>query len=150
VEGLNQFFQTRAAEAWLGLALLVLILEVWVFILYRRINRLQGALGARPRPEIPLSSEAHEAIGQLRLVMPTAMQKFGMVRFNPFGDTGGDQSFALCVADAQGNGFVMSSLHHRTESKVYAKPLSAWQSGYSLSAEEQQAMGIARDDPPAN
>ena len=68
-----------------------------------------------------------------------------MVRFNPFDDTGGDQSFALCVADDAGNGFVMSSLHRRTESKVYAKPLSGWHSEYSLSAEEQQAMGIARN-----
>jgi hypothetical protein len=145
VEGLNQFFQARAAEMWIALALLVLILEIWVFMLYRRINRLQKTVGARPRPSSPLTSQEQEAIAQLQHAFPTALQKFGMVRFNPFDDTGGDQSFALCVADDAGNGFVMSSLHRRTESKVYAKPLSGWQSQYSLSAEEQQAMGIARN-----
>jgi hypothetical protein len=150
VEGLNQFFQARAAEMWIVLALLVLILEIWVFILYRRIERLQKSAGARPKPSSPLTSEEQEAIAQLQHVLPTALQRFGIVRFNPFDDTGGDQSFALCVADEAGNGFVMSSLHRRTESKVYAKPLAAWQSQYSLSAEEQQALGIARSGPAAN
>ena len=145
MEGLNQFFQARAAEMWIALALLVLILEVWVFMLYRRIDRLQKALGARQRPSTLLTSDEQETIANLQHIFPTALQKIGMVRFNPFEDTGGDQSFALCLTDAQGNGFVMSSLHRRTESKVYAKPLTAWHSAYSLSVEEQQAMGIARN-----
>ena len=48
MEGLNQFFQARAAEMWIVLALLVLILEIWVFMLHRRINRLQKTAAARP------------------------------------------------------------------------------------------------------
>ena len=161
MEGLNQFFQTRAAEMWIGLALLVLILEVWIIILHRRIARLQSGQGMRPPGLVQLSGDERGALAQLQAAMPpaqagiaalqqvvpTAMQKFGMLRFNPFDDTGGDQSFALCVTDATGNGFVMSCLHRRNESKVYAKPLAGWQSKYSLSDEERQAITIAQSSP---
>jgi hypothetical protein len=164
VEGLNQFFQTRAAEMWIGLALLVLILEVWIMILHRRIARLQSGKGMRPPGLVQLSGDERSALAQLQAalppaqagiaalqqVVPTAMQKFGMLRFNPFDDTGGDQSFALCVADATGNGFVMSCLHRRNESKLYAKPLAGWQSKYSLSDEERQAISIAQSSPQSD
>ena len=169
MEGLNQFFQSRAAEMWIGLALLVLILEVWILLLHRRIGRLQSGQNKRPPGLVQLSADERGALAQLQAalppaqaglaalqqVVPTAMQKFGMLRFNPFGDTGGDQSFALCLTDAVGNGFVMSCLHRRNESKVYSKPLAGWQSKYSLSDEERQAIiiaqtGAASDQPPAS
>ena len=41
------------------------------------------------------------------------LQKIGLVRFNPFAETGGDQSFSLAVLDGHSNGFVVSSLHSR-------------------------------------
>jgi hypothetical protein len=146
VEAVNQFFQARAAEMWIGLAFLVLILEVWVVILHRRISRLQVAQQLRQRTSGALmSSEDHAAIVRLQAEMPKNFQKIGLVRFNPFGDTGGDQSFAIALTDAEGNGFVISSLHRRTESKVYAKPLKDWQSSYTLSDEEKQAISLARD-----
>jgi hypothetical protein len=63
-----------------------------------------------------------------------------MVRFNPFRETGGDQSFALAMADADGNGAVISSLHSRDATRIYAKPLTAWQSSYPLTDEEQTAI----------
>ena len=40
--------------------------------------------------------------------------RVGLVRFNPFEDTGGNQSFALALLDGRGDGFVVSSLHSRT------------------------------------
>ena len=42
-----------------------------------------------------------------------AFQRIGLVRFNPFEDTGGNQSFALALLDADDDGFVVSSLHAR-------------------------------------
>lgn len=144
MELLNQFFQSRAAEMWIGLAFLVLILEIWVFLLHRRIARLQAAQHLRQRATPQSSFEDHEALMRLQELMPRALQNVGIVRFNPFGDTGGDQSFALVLADSDGNGLVMSCLHRRSESKVYAKPLANWQSSYTLSAEEKQALDIAR------
>ena len=49
------------------------------------------------------------------------IQKVGLLRFNPFDDTGGDQSFILAMLDAQNSGIVISSLHTRTGTRWYAK-----------------------------
>ena len=73
------------------------------------------------------------------------LQRMAIVRFNPFRDSGGDQSFAIALADGQGNGVILSSLHARDMTRVYAKPLEKWQSTYSLTDEEKQAIGLARE-----
>jgi hypothetical protein len=73
-----------------------------------------------------------------------SLQHLGLVRFNPFHDTGGDQSVAIAVADDYGNGLVLSSLHSRDATRVYAKPLMVWQSTYSLTEEEKQAIAMAQ------
>ncbi len=71
------------------------------------------------------------------------LQHMGVVRFNPFHDTGGDQSFAIALVDGHGNGVVLSSLHARDVTRVYAKPLRGWESTYSLTDEERQAITLA-------
>jgi len=72
------------------------------------------------------------------------LQKFGLVRFNPFGDTGGDQSFAAAFLTGQGDGVVISSLHGRATSRVFGKPIkNGKQSGYQFSQEEQHAVDLA-------
>ncbi len=73
------------------------------------------------------------------------LQRMAIVRFNPFRDTGGDQSFSIALADGQGNGVILSSLHTRDMTRVYAKPLEKWQSTYALTDEEKQAIGLAKD-----
>jgi len=72
-----------------------------------------------------------------------SLQHMGVVRFNPFPDTGGDQSFAVALVDAHGNGVVISSLHAREGTRVYAKPLKKWESEYSLTGEEKRAIAMA-------
>lgn len=74
------------------------------------------------------------------------LQHLGVVRFNPFHDTGSDQSFVVALADGYGNGVVLSSLHGRDMTRVYAKPLSGWQSNYSLTEEEKEAVTLARHE----
>jgi hypothetical protein len=72
-----------------------------------------------------------------------SIQRVGLVRFNPFEDTGGNQSFALALTDTQGNGFVISSLHSRTGTRVYAKAIADGRSDGALSAEESEALRLA-------
>jgi hypothetical protein len=72
------------------------------------------------------------------------IQRLGFLRFNPFRDSGGDQSFALALADRDGNGVVLSGLHGRDGTRVYAKPLEAWKSVYPLTDEERQAIDSAK------
>ncbi|MBI4035179.1 MAG: DUF4446 family protein [Candidatus Chisholmbacteria bacterium] len=74
------------------------------------------------------------------------LQKMGFVRFNPFTDTGGDQSFCLTLLDGQDNGIMISSLHSRDQTRLYAKRLKAGKSdGVELSREEKRAMTDAQN-----
>jgi hypothetical protein len=82
-------------------------------------------------------------VRELELRQNQSFQSVGLVRFNPFTDMGGDQSFALSIVDSYGNGFVLSSLHGRTATRVYAKTVRRGQSTQTVSAEEQAAIDQA-------
>lgn len=70
------------------------------------------------------------------------IQKLGIVRFNPLDDVGGDQSFCIALLDKHDNGLVISSLHSRTGTRIYAKPVKAGKgTKYPLSKEEQETVG---------
>ena len=69
-----------------------------------------------------------------------AFQRVGLVRFNPFEETGGNQSFALALLDAEGDGWVLSSLHARSGTRVYAKAIRGGRSDAALSEEETAAI----------
>ena|SRR5258708_7428930 len=71
------------------------------------------------------------------------IQKLGFVRFNPFDETGGDNSFALALMDAKLNGVVVTGLHTREKTRMYAKSLSEGTSKYELSKEEKRAIAEA-------
>ena len=73
--------------------------------------------------------------------------RLGLVRFNPFEDTGGNQSFALALLDGRANGFVVSSLHSRVGTRLYAKAITAGASETALSAEESEALRQAMAKP---
>ena len=49
------------------------------------------------------------------------VQKIGLHRFNPFKDTGGDQSFVLSLVDANDTGIIISALYSRSGTRWYAK-----------------------------
>jgi len=72
------------------------------------------------------------------------LQWVGMVRFSPFRDTAGAQSFALAVIDGSGDGVVLSGLHSRDSTRVYAKALAKWESQHTLTDEERDAIARAR------
>jgi len=71
---------------------------------------------------------------------PGMVRHVGLVRFSPFRDTGGDQSFAMALLDGRRNGVVVTGLHSRLESKLFAKPVVGGRSRYSLTPEEQRAL----------
>jgi len=85
---------------------------------------------------------------RLSITGALASQKISVVRFNPFGDTGGDQSFSLAVLDAHNSGYVLSSIHGRQGTRVYVKPIDFGKSKYQLSTEEEQALSQAAKRVP--
>lgn len=69
------------------------------------------------------------------------IQKIGILRFNPFKDTGGDQSFILSILDGHNDGIVLTSLHNRGATRWYAKNvLNGKGVDHELSEEEQRAI----------
>ena len=72
------------------------------------------------------------------------IQKIGFVRFNPYSDTGGDQSFCLCLLNENNDGVLFTSLHSREQTRIYAKPIAKGQSeGIQFSKEETDAYNQA-------
>jgi len=73
------------------------------------------------------------------------IQKIGLVRFNPFKDTGGDQSFILSLIDGNDTGVIISGLYARSGTRWYAKKVVNGKSAeHALSDEEKRALREAK------
>ena len=69
------------------------------------------------------------------------IQKVGLVRFNPFKDTGGDQSFVLSLVDGNNTGVIMSGLYSRSGTRWYAKKVVNGKGiEHELTDEEKKAL----------
>ena len=93
-----------------------------------------------------LSLRVDELSGRLPAVekrSSISLQRVGVVRFNPFEDTGGQQSFAVALLDNRGSGLVISSLHSRQATRVYLKQISEGKSETQLGDEEAEAIRLA-------
>ncbi|WP_405105754.1 DUF4446 family protein [Paenibacillus sp. FSL K6-1217] len=69
--------------------------------------------------------------------------KVAMKRYNAFGERGNDLSFSLAILDDNHSGIVLSSLHNRENSYIYAKPIEQGESAYALSPEEKEVIALA-------
>ncbi len=146
----------------LGLILALAALVAWLARRLRRLEAhyraltagtdggsLEAVLEAHVRDVRAAAAKAQEADALARSLERASrghLQRVGFLRFNPFRDAGGDQSFAVALVDQEGNGVVISSLHSRDVTRVYGKPLAAWQSAYPLTDEEQQAITKAKGE----
>ncbi len=141
-------------------ALAVVALALWTAVLWRSMSTLRARLravfgsgGERRLDEVldaivrrlDRADERLDALTRLEgdlegLMRRGTIRNVGIVRFNPFPDTGGDQSFAIALLDAEGTGVVVSSLHARTDTRVFAKAIQGGRSRTPLSAEEEDAI----------
>lgn len=67
-------------------------------------------------------------------------QKVKLVRYNPYNDVGGDQSFSLAFLDGNNNGFILTSLHNRAGTRVYSKIVNSGKPEMQLSDEEHKLL----------
>lgn len=147
------------------MAVCLLALAAGVVVLLKRLQRLDaqyralttGTEGgnleevlqshvADVRSAVVRSQETDTLARNLERAARSHIQRLGFVRYNPFRETGGDQSFALALADQDGNGVVLSSLHSRDVTRVYGKSLITWESVHLLTVEEQQAIDKAKSN----
>ena len=101
-----------------------------------RVNRVVSDVDTVAARTATLERDQQSSIGRV-----------GLVRFNPFEDTGGNQSFALAMLDGHGDGFVVSSLHARAGTRVYAKAIAGGKGESALSDEEGEALRLAHAKP---
>lgn len=142
------------AAAALIVGLFALLLALWLVLRTMRLARLSAF-----RPQTPadlqtrldneiaradrLSAQVQDLANRLPVAerqSSAALQRVGIIRYNPFADTGGQQSFAVALLDSRGSGFVISSLHSRQATRIYLKQVTAGRSDTALSDEESEAI----------
>lgn len=88
--------------------------------------------------------ELYDISNQINSLAGKGLHKVGMVRFNPFKDVGGDQSFAIALLNGKGNGLTISSLYSREGTRIYSKSITSGESEkHPLTEEEKEAIKIA-------
>lgn len=145
--------------ALIALAAAVIALAVILGVTVHRLNKLlarnkldtnqdgeeDGAAGLLQSDLRGRIGALYTQVSALVRAQERGLNRVGIVRFNPYEDTGGDLSFALAISNNEGNGIVITSLHGRSNSRFYAKPLLNWTSAYALSTEEADAVRRARE-----
>ncbi|MCL4534440.1 MAG: DUF4446 family protein [Bacteroidetes bacterium] len=164
---MNPLYSNYGLYLWLGLVGLTALLLVWLITLqlqvgralwhYRRLVRdvdrgnledvleHQLQLTERMAEEVAELSRGSRSLGE---TLHHALQRVAVVRFNPFQDTGSDQSFCVALLDDMGDGVVLTSIFSREGCRTYAKPILSGQSKYPLSSEEREAIKQARIGVP--
>ena len=60
---------------------------------------------------------------QPKAISRTDNTKIKITRFNPFNEVGGNQSFIICILDQSNSGCVITSLHNKENTRIYAKEI---------------------------
>lgn len=68
-----------------------------------------------------------------------------VLRYNPYADTGGQQSFTIVLLNAKLDGILITSLHSRAGTRVYTKVIKNGKSEMELSKEEGEVLKKAID-----
>ncbi len=124
-------------------ALLVAVAAlVFSVLALRRLTATRRRSGADALPEDVYG--LRQEVAALRAEARDALRHLAVVRYDAFGDMGGHLSWSLALLDDGGHGVVLTSIHGRSDSRTYAKSISAWSCEQQLSPEEQEAIEGAR------
>jgi hypothetical protein len=136
-----------------GIAIFFIILgAIWIIVTEKRLKRF--FLGKKAKDledtiitleqEITKLSKARDNIEkditEINAKMKKSIRGLEAIRFNPFPDQGGNQSFAIGMLNEEGDGLVISSLYSRERMSIFAKPVKNGKSEYELSNEEKEAL----------
>lgn len=167
MDSFRSLYHQHGFELWLLLLVLIVVALFWMFYLHASHRRLESRLESifnaagdentarmladylgivrNTAASVNRIKAEHDQIAAL---MPSVIRHIGLVRFSPFHDTGGDQSFTLALLNGDRDGIVVTALHSRTESRLYAKPIEQTRSQYSLTPEEREAIDRALHRSP--
>ncbi|KKQ97242.1 hypothetical protein A3E15_01225 [Candidatus Woesebacteria bacterium RIFCSPHIGHO2_12_FULL_42_9] len=99
---------------------------------------------ARLRIDSEEIREIKKEIAGIRELDRYHIQKVGMVRFNPFRETGGDHSFSIALLDANNTGLILTGIHTRERTRIYTKAVKLGEGEFELSDDEKKALSKAQ------
>ncbi len=103
--------------------------------LMKALEGIQKTLSEHERTSVITKNELKKIEAEMR----THIQTLTLKRFNPFSDTGGDQSFLLAMLDGNNDGIVITSLHSRENTRFYVKSVKGGVGiDHPLSPDEQK------------
>lgn len=136
-----------------GIAILCILLgAVWVvktekrlkkFFMGKKAQDLESTIAILEDDIVKLKKakdSTEKEIAEINEKLRQSVRGLATVRFNPFPDQGGNQSFAIGMLNEQGDGVVLSSLYSRERMSVFAKPVKNGKSEYELTGEEKEAL----------
>jgi hypothetical protein len=142
-----------------GIILVLMALNALLFLRNRRINKIlddilekgkiknfKDVFLKQKERNDELEEQIKEAVARIKAledISQITIKKVGIVRYNPFNDMGGNQSFVVALLDSRNNGFLISSLFGQEGTRVYAKTIKQGKPDYMLSGEEQEALARA-------
>lgn len=129
------------------------VLVIWVLGLTFLVLRVNGFLNKLfPKNGRDFKDKLEEVlkeVGELEEFKLKSLDNISRVtlrRFNPYQDTGGDQSFVLALLNEKGDGVVLSSLHSRAATRVFGKKvMGGRQDKVSFSKEEAEVVKEAME-----
>lgn len=146
------------SDIFFGLGFLWLfILSLFLFKILRHYQRLTKGIVKKDLMTVlqKVLKDIKDNEGQIKKILKQCqeieekgtshIQKIGFLRYNPFKTTGGDQSFILALLDDHDDGVVITALHSRESTRIYAKPIKGKKATkYKLSAEEEKVIRGAK------
>lgn len=160
MNAISTIIQDNLGISVIGAAVVAILILIWNIFLHLGMSRIKknqqqlfsGKSGVDLEKTIlehaknlkELDKDIQDLFGisnQINSLAKKSIHKVGVVRFNPFKDLGGDQSFSVALLDGENSGVVFSALHTREGNRVYSKPVEKGKAvKYPLTDEEQEAI----------
>ncbi|AIQ66196.1 hypothetical protein PSTEL_26865 [Paenibacillus stellifer] len=159
---MNQFISDQLQWFVPGIVLILLVLLILVLVQGGRIRTMRRKYEAMMsgtgidnlesllidlKNQNEMLEEAHgrqeDALKAVQEKLKGMKGQVALKRYNAFGERGNDLSFSLAILDDRRNGIVITNLHSRENSYIYAKPLEQGESSHALSPEEKEVIALA-------
>lgn len=152
-----EFLEEQGSFIFIAIIIWLAILSLFFWQIYAHYRRLIGKSRKEDLKNIldlqlekmketkEALSEIKERLGIVEKDLPNNLRKVGLIRFSPYREVGGNQSFSMALLDELSNGVVISALHSRDTTRVYAKPvILGRETKHKLSTEEKEAVKVAK------
>jgi Protein of unknown function (DUF4446) len=106
---------------------------------------LQRQLAALRKHTDQVTANLDARVGGLELGLQGAITHAAVIRYDAYNEMSGMQSSSVALLDDRRNGVVLSSILHREQARLYAKPVVGGRSDFALSPEEHAAVQQALD-----